>query len=168
MRPGTPPLSYQRKRCLLIRGRAFADLYHRWALSWKPGALCLLRVLGVLQTWSMQEITYASKSFVTTDRIAEALLDLVTAIDRQAHSEAVTVPAFTDTGRQVEAKMTLDAGSELVSVPVDLDLDDSFDASVVETAVDDIRRRIRNVNSAARPVYATPEDIAHSLNLDDL
>ena len=58
------------------------------------------------------------------ESVTEALLDLVTAIDRQEHSEAVSVPAFTDEGVLIEAKMTLDASSELVVVPVEQSVDD--------------------------------------------
>ncbi|MBF4461129.1 MULTISPECIES: hypothetical protein [unclassified Rathayibacter] len=102
----------------------------------------------------MQQLTYASKSFITTDAVTEALLDLVTAIDRQEHSEAVTVPAFTETGELIDAKMTLDAGSELVVVPIELairDVDGTSDA--VDAAVEDIRSRIKNNRATiARPV----------------
>ena len=108
----------------------------------------------------MQQLTYASKSIVTTDAVTEALLDLVTAIDRQEHSEAVTVPAFTDDGRLTEAQMTLDASSELVAVPVDLDVAEgaSIDEAV-DRAVEDIRSRIKNNRATiARPVLdADPE-----------
>jgi hypothetical protein len=97
----------------------------------------------------VQELTCASKTFVTTDAVTEALLDLVTAIDRRDHSEAVTVPAFTEDGARVEARMTLDASSELVAVPVDLAIsaDVETDDALV-AAVDDIRSRIRQNQDA--------------------
>lgn len=102
----------------------------------------------------MKQLTYASKSFVTTDAVTEALLDLVTAIDRQEHSEAVTVPAFTDDGRLIETMMTLDASSEIVAIPVDLDVADEDAAqAALDTAIDDIRSRIKsNRPTIARPV----------------
>lgn len=105
-------------------------------------------------TRTVQELTYASKTITTTDAVTEALLDLVTAIDRQDHSEAVTVPAFTPEGARIEARMTLDAGSELVAVPVDLGIsaDEETDAAL-SAAVDDIRSRIRrNQDSFTRAV----------------
>jgi hypothetical protein len=102
----------------------------------------------------MQQLTYASKSFVTTDAVTEALLDLVTAIDRQDHSEAVTVPAFTENGDLIEAKMTLDASSELVAVPADVAIKDEDSTNeAVDAAVEDIRSRIKsNRATIARPV----------------
>lgn len=102
----------------------------------------------------MQELTYASKSIVTTDAVTEALLDLVTAIDRRDHSEAVTVPAFTEDGDRVEARMTLDASSELVAVPIELDItDDGETDAAVTAAIDDIRSRItRNRSGVAGPL----------------
>jgi len=104
-------------------------------------------------TRTMQEITYASKTFVTTDAISDALLDLVTSIGRASHSEAVSVPAYTETGTRVEAKMTLDASSELVAIPVDLDIDDdSANDEAVEAALRDIRGRISNWSTTAVPV----------------
>lgn len=105
----------------------------------------------------MQEITYASKSIVTTDAVADALLDLVTAIDRHDHSEAVTVPAFTESGERVEARMTIDASSELVAVPVSLDIvDDEATDDAITAAIRDIRARSEKNRSTvvgrARPV----------------
>jgi hypothetical protein len=101
----------------------------------------------------VQELTYASKTFVTTDAVTEALLDLVTAIDRRDHSEAVTVPAFTENGSRVEARMTLDASSELVAVPVELAIPDNVETdAALLAAVDDIRSRIRkNQDAVIRP-----------------
>jgi hypothetical protein len=109
-----------------------------------------LSVLG--EAGRMQQLTYASKSIFTTDAVTDALLELVTAIDREEHSEVVTVPAFTDEGHLVEAKMTLDASSELVAVPVELDVEDE-DATTdaVTRAVRDIRSRIRS----NRPVVSS-------------
>ncbi|KZX21225.1 hypothetical protein [Rathayibacter tanaceti] len=103
----------------------------------------------------MQQLTYASKSFVTTDAVTEALLDLVTAIDRQDHSEAVTVPAFTEDGELIEAKMTLDASSELVAVPVEVAIkDEESTTDAVDAAVEDIRSRIKsNRATIARPLF---------------
>ena len=115
----------------------------------------------------MQEITYASKSFVTTDEVADCLLRLVTAIGREEHSEAVTVPAFDDTGRQVEAKMTLDAGSELVVVPVELNIDDTFDQAAVSRALSDIHSRIDRRTNANTATYSDAHE-AVDLDLDDL
>ena len=105
------------------------------------------------QNSGMQEITYASKTFVTTDAISDALLDLVTSIGRAAHSEAVSVPAYTETGKRVEAKMTLDASSELVAIPVELDIDDdAANDEAVEASLRDIRGRISNWSTTAVPV----------------
>lgn len=104
----------------------------------------------------MQQLTYASKSLFTTDAVVQVLLELVTAIGRQQHSEAVTIPAFTDDGRLVEAKLTLNAGSELVAVPVDLQavsVDEAAASEAAEAAVADIRSRIReNERYVARPM----------------
>jgi hypothetical protein len=118
----------------------------------------LFRARADDHTGTMQEITYASKTFVTTDAISDALLDLVTSIGRASHSEAVTVPAYTETGKRVEAKMTLDASSELVAIPVELDIDDnSANDDAVEAALRDIRGRITNWTSTAVPVK--PEEV---------
>ncbi|PTL71298.1 hypothetical protein C1I63_18920 [Rathayibacter caricis DSM 15933] len=114
----------------------------------------------------MQQLTYASKSILTTDAVGDALLDLVTAIDRQQHSEVVTVPAFTDEGHLVEAKMTLDASSELVAVPVQLDVEDKHATTeAVIRAVDDIRSRIRsNRRTVSQPVL---DDEQHAFHYDE-
>ncbi|ONI65320.1 hypothetical protein ALI44B_01090 [Leifsonia sp. ALI-44-B] len=102
----------------------------------------------------MQEITYATKTFVTTDAIAAALVELVTSINRDTHSEAVVVPAYTETGKRVEATMTLDASSELVAVPSDVSPDDNLENDeAVAAALKDIRARIQNGSRTTRAVY---------------
>ncbi|MCJ1675596.1 hypothetical protein MT355_20210 [Rathayibacter sp. VKM Ac-2929] len=104
----------------------------------------------------MQQLTYASRSLFTTDAVVQALLELVTAIDRQQHSETVTIPAFTEQGRLVEAKLTLNAGSELVAVPVDLQavgVDEAAASEAAEAAVANIRSRIsENERYVAHPM----------------
>lgn len=118
----------------------------------------------------MQEITYASKCIVTTDAVADALLELVTAIDRHDHSEAVTVPAFTDEGELIDARMTLDASSELVAVPVELDIDrDPSVSDALEAAVADLRKRIaknRPDSFVAQPI-ALPLAERETIDFDD-
>jgi hypothetical protein len=107
----------------------------------------------------MQEVTYATKTFVTTDALADALLRLVTSIRRDTHSEAVTVPAYTPEGRRVEAKMTLDVSSELVVVPAtvnDAEHDAANDAAVKE-ALEDIEKRIRASSLENKAVY--PDEV---------
>jgi hypothetical protein len=112
----------------------------------------------------MQEITYATKTFVTTDAIAEALVELVTSIDRDTHSEAVVVPAYTPSGEKVEATMTLDASSELVSVPSDVrPEEDTENDETVNDALADIRGRINKGSRTSRATYVdTVEPIQFS------
>lgn len=103
----------------------------------------------------MQQLSYASTTLVTTDAVVDALLELVTAIAWQQHSEAVRVPAFNAEGRLLEAQLTLNSGSELVAVPVDrevVDVDEACASDAAEAAVIDIRSRIRErTHSMARP-----------------
>jgi transcriptional regulator GlxA family with amidase domain len=109
----------------------------------------------------MREITYATKTFVTTDAIASALVRLVTSIRRDTQSEAVTVPAYTSDGRRVEATMTLDASSELVAVPSSVDADDSQENDeAVQAALQDIDQRIRHMAGVGRAVYPDEPDLS--------
>jgi hypothetical protein len=106
----------------------------------------------------MQEITYATKCFVTTDAISDALVRLVTSIRRDTHSEAVTVPAYTPEGRRIEATMTLDASSELVAVPANVEMDDdSANDEAVAAALADIESRISKEDRLNKAVY--PDEI---------
>ncbi|OOB91759.1 hypothetical protein [Rathayibacter sp. VKM Ac-2630] len=119
----------------------------------------------------MQEITYASKCIVTTDAVADVLLELVTAINRHDHSEAVTVPAFTDEGELIDARMTLDASSELVAVPVELDIDqDPSVSDALQAAVADLRKRIaknRPDDSFVAHPIALPLADRETIDFDD-
>ncbi|NQX13872.1 hypothetical protein HQQ80_19770 [Microbacteriaceae bacterium VKM Ac-2855] len=111
----------------------------------------------------MQELTYASKCIITTDDVVAALVDLVTAIDRQEHSEAVVVPAFTEDGGLLEARMTLDASSELVAVPMDQTTPDGQEVhDAIAVAIEDIRSRITR-NRSSRVSIAYPSDTGDDL-----
>jgi hypothetical protein len=115
----------------------------------------------------MQEITYATKSFVTTDAISDALIRLVTSIRRDTHSEAVTVPAYTPEGRRVEATMTLDASSELVTVPADVDMNDNIENDeAVAAALVDIESRIAAESHIHKAVY--PDEVEPITYSDDM
>ncbi|MFP7761548.1 hypothetical protein [Marisediminicola sp. LYQ85] len=104
---------------------------------------------------------------MTTDEITDALLDLVTAIDRRDHSEAVCVPSFTPDGKLTEALMTLDAGSEVVAMPVDVDIDTDDDTrAAIAAAVEDIRSRI-NRNTKATEAKAINDAYDHGVDLDE-
>ncbi|PPF80327.1 hypothetical protein C5B96_11080, partial [Subtercola sp. Z020] len=89
-------------------------------------------------------------------------------IGREEHSEAVTVPSFDVAGRQVEAKMTLDAGSELVVVPVQLRIEGAFDDDAVNRALADLRTRIDRRVKSNTATYADPDQEGFHLDIDDI
>lgn len=72
----------------------------------------------------MQQITHASATFTTTDDVCTALLAFVGSIATGGHSESVAIPALRVDGQVMEVRMTVNADSAFVVVPVDADAQD--------------------------------------------
>jgi hypothetical protein len=65
------------------------------------------------------KITYAGESFLTTDAVADGLLDFVAALGERHEAESVAIPAITKDGKSVFVRLVVGPASELISVPVD-------------------------------------------------
>ncbi|ROP44387.1 MULTISPECIES: hypothetical protein [unclassified Rathayibacter] len=72
----------------------------------------------------MQQMTHASATFTTTDDVCTALLTFVGSIAAGGHSESVAIPALRADGQVMEVRMTVNADSAFVVVPVDTDAQD--------------------------------------------
>lgn len=91
----------------------------------------------------MQQVTHASRTFTTTDEVCIALLELVSALDPQEHAEAVILPALDHEGVLVELKMTVNATSAFVIVPVEMDVPDEEALNRASAAAaDELRSRV--------------------------
>lgn len=95
----------------------------------------------------MKRVSYCGESFLTTDQAADALLQLVAALDDHHDSELVELPAVQSDGKTVTVHMIVGPRSELVSIPEDGQGDepDTTDAVV-------------HLRDRARIVSAAPEE----------
>lgn len=67
----------------------------------------------------MRRITYAGDTVITTDDVAEALVELTAAVANYGRAEAVRIPiVIEDTGENEEAELVIGVGNDVLSAPV--------------------------------------------------
>lgn len=65
----------------------------------------------------MRSITYAGETVVTTDDVAEALVELTAAIAERGRADAITIPIVSgSTGQWGEASLVIGVGNDVLSV----------------------------------------------------
>lgn len=73
----------------------------------------------------MRRITYAGDTVITTDDVAEALVDLTAAVANYGRAEAVRIPIVLEgDGRTDEAELVIGVGNDVLSAPVDWEADE--------------------------------------------
>jgi hypothetical protein len=105
----------------------------------------------------MKRVTYAGETFRTTDEVADALFDLVTALDRGSAGESVELPAFALNGATQLVRLIVWPGSELLCVDEQVEVEPvaSMDAAAVLRERADRLRVVRNASFAqAAPVWS--------------
>ena len=66
----------------------------------------------------MRSITYAGETVITTDDVAEALIELTAAVAKNGRAEAVTIPIVTDDRAHLgTADLVIGVGNDVLSVP---------------------------------------------------
>lgn len=74
---------------------------------------------------SMRRITYAGDTVITTDDVAEALVELTAAVANYGRAEAVRIPIVLEaSGRTDEAELVIGVGNDVLSAPVDWEADE--------------------------------------------
>lgn len=89
----------------------------------------------------MHEVSYAGGSFVTSDEVAEALIDYAAALANAVRAATVDVPATGLAGGHGSLQVLVGPASQLMSSPVD------SDGTVAdgEAFVEDMRKRIQKL-----------------------
>ena len=69
----------------------------------------------------MRRITYAGETVITTDDVAEALVELTAAIASSGRADAVAIPIVTEDAAETigEAELVIGVGNDVLSVPFD-------------------------------------------------
>ncbi|QYF75191.1 hypothetical protein [Cryobacterium sp. PAMC25264] len=65
----------------------------------------------------MKRISYCGDSFLTSDRAADALLELVVTFPGDHDPELLELPAVNSAGSEIVVHVVVGPGSELISVP---------------------------------------------------
>jgi hypothetical protein len=80
----------------------------------------------------MKRVSYAGGSFVTSDEVAEELLDFVVTVPRNRRNQVVTVPGFDTEGRASVVALVLGPSSQLMSLHEAVDYSEPDTTTVVE------------------------------------
>jgi hypothetical protein len=97
----------------------------------------------------MKRVSYAGQSFLTTDAVADALVDLTAAISRGHKAEIVEVPVIDERGQTQPARLVLDPSSHLIAI--------QEESHQPEPELNDVARQFRLRARAVRSRHlATP------------
>lgn len=79
----------------------------------------------------MDRIRYAGGELLTGSDIAEAVVQYAAALGRSNSAASIDIPVRTDAGTTRRAHLLVGPASQLVTEPVDTDLDELVDAALV-------------------------------------
>ena len=112
----------------------------------------------------MKRVTYAGQSFRATDEVADALFELVTALDRGNSGESVEVPAFALTGEPQVVRLIVWPGSELLWVDEQADVE----PVAADAAAAGIRQRAHRLRAVRNVSFAQAAPAWAGMDLDSL
>ncbi|WP_374945826.1 hypothetical protein [Agreia sp.] len=98
----------------------------------------------------MKRILYSGGAVMTGDHLADAVLEYASELARQESSDTLDVPSISDAGVAGHTQLLLGPASQFVVEEVETDVDDPFDAELVET----IAEKTRHLQ-APKPVAST-------------
>lgn len=100
----------------------------------------------------MKRIFYAGGSALTSNSLADAVLDYAEALAKNPRADVVRIPVVLDSGHAGEATMLIGPASQLLTVSEDAELLSVPDDSDL---VAELERRIRHVSSPRPMTQAT-------------
>lgn len=98
----------------------------------------------------VKRILYASGSVLTSDQIADVVIEYAQELAKLETSATVTIPTFIEDGSVHEAQLLLGPASQLASL--DEDSPSEMDADLEHTVVGRIRGRIHALRPKASPI----------------
>lgn len=111
----------------------------------------------------MKKVSYVGDSFITSDAVADALLDLTAALGRTGGSDAVEVPTVDGAGAADMVRLVLGPASQLVAAPHRSDFPEPDHGDAVE----DLLARTRLLGPI-HAVVASDQGAGSDFDLDDL
>ncbi len=87
----------------------------------------------------MKSVTYAGLTFLTSDEIADALLQLAAALGQNERAETVEIPVITEDGVLSSVQLVIGPASQFISRPIE----SAFAAPVSDETLEHLRHRLR-------------------------
>ncbi|MGO4691478.1 hypothetical protein [Glaciibacter sp. 2TAF33] len=87
----------------------------------------------------MKRVSYAGESFLTTDSVADALVDLTAALGRSQNADVVEVPAVDTNGDVLTVRLVVGPASQLSAVHVESGYPDPDTGDTVGRLQDRVR-----------------------------
>ncbi|MDY7557806.1 MULTISPECIES: hypothetical protein [unclassified Cryobacterium] len=119
----------------------------------------------------MKRMSYCGTTFLTTNTVADALLEFAATLSEWHKSEVVEVPSYTADGSEILIRLLLASGSELISIPENT----VGDEPVTHHAVSVLRYDINSLASVSstesivtRAVASASEDWSTEDHWDDV
>ncbi|MGR0220931.1 hypothetical protein [Agromyces sp. ZXT2-6] len=109
----------------------------------------------------MERIHYAGGVLLTGTEIADAIVDYAAALAARRTAASVDIPVRTEDGRTARAHMLIGPASQLVTEPVDSELDELVDEDLVASL-----RSATTALSSTRPLVG-PDGSDGSDDIDD-
>lgn len=87
----------------------------------------------------MKSVTYAGLTFLTSDEIADALLQLAAALGQNERAETVEIPVITSEGALSSVQLVIGPASQFISRPID----SAFAEPASDETLTHLRHRLR-------------------------
>lgn len=113
-------------------------------------------------TGEMHQISYAGDTFVTTDRIARAVLDYARALGRVGADDTIEIPAVDDSGEVWKIELLIGPASQLVARQVEGEEQDLQ----AEELLADLSRRVASFDTPNRAAVDPDPDAPQDFNPD--
>ncbi|MEC5151116.1 hypothetical protein [Cryobacterium sp. GrIS_2_6] len=110
-------------------------------------------------------------TFLTTDAVADAVLELTALLTYGHNSELLVVPSFTQDGSEILVNLLVAPGSELISIPEDglgAERDTRSAVAVLRDRIDVLASELDTAITTTRAVASTSADWAFEDHWDDV
>jgi hypothetical protein len=119
----------------------------------------------------MKRMSFCGMTFLTTDAVADAVLELTALLTDGHKSELLVVPSFTHDGSEILVNLLVAPGSELISVPEDgvgAERDTLRAVAVLRDQIDVLVSERDNGIATTRAVASSSADWAFEDHWDDV
>ncbi|TFC21396.1 hypothetical protein [Cryobacterium glucosi] len=119
----------------------------------------------------MKRMSYCGTTFLTTNAVADALLEFAAALTEQHKSEVVEVPSYSADGSEILIHLLVAPGSELISIPENAVGDEPethYAVSVLRDHIDSLLSESRTESTFTTAMASTSTDWSTEDHWDDV